>query len=112
VEDGGGLGNGYRVEFATHLLLAVAAGLAAVALARSGRYRLAIGVLRRGRSRLVVLLGAAGSLALLLHVMRLTEIGPKSYWIAPPVWLTGVTLVALLVVAVLDARAEPAPATV
>jgi hypothetical protein len=170
-EYGGGLGDGYRVELVAHLLLVVAACLVVVALVRSGRYRLEIGVPRRGRSRLVVLLGAAGSLALVLHVQRLSEIGPKAYWIAPSVWLTvvalvvpavaavatprrfgafllagwvggaaalfvaylsfadeklsndgfdigrtpillfGVTLVALLVVAVLEARAEPAPAT-
>jgi Caspase domain len=170
-EFGGGLGNGYRVELVAHLLLVVAACLAVVALVRSGRYRLVIGVPRHGRSRLVVLLGAAGSLALLLHVLRLSEIEPKAYWIAPSVWLTvvalvvpavaavatprrfgafllagwvggaaalfaaylafadeklgndgldigrtpillfGVTLVALLVVAVLEARAEPVPAT-
>jgi hypothetical protein len=170
-EFGGGLGNGYRVELVAHLLLVVAACLAVVALVRSGRYRLVFGVPRHGRSRLVVLLGAAGSLALLLHVLRLSEIEPKAYWIAPSVWLTvvalvvpavaavatprrfgafllagwvggaaallaaylafageklgddgldigrtpillfGVTLVALLVVAVLEARAEPAPAT-
>jgi hypothetical protein len=170
-EYGGGLGDGYRVELVAHLLLVVAACLVVVALVRSGRYRLEIGVPRRGRSRLVVLLGAAGSLALVLHVQRLSEIGPKAYWIAPSVWLTvvalvvpavaavatprrfgafllagwvggaaalfvaylsfadeklsndgfdigrtpillfGVILVALLVVAVLEARAEPAPAT-
>jgi hypothetical protein len=39
--------------------------------------RLEIGVPRRGRSRLVVLLGAAGSLALLLHVLQLSETGPR-----------------------------------
>jgi hypothetical protein len=171
-EFGGGLGNGYRVELVAHLLLVVAACLAVVALVRSGRYRLVIGFPRHGRSRLVLLLGAAGSLALLLHVLRLSEIEPKAYWIVPSVWLTvvalvvpavaavatprrfgafllagwvggaaallvaylsfadeklsndgldigrtplllfGSTLVALLVVAVLDARAEPAPATV
>ena len=170
-EYGGGLGDGYQVELVAHLLLVVAACLVVVALVRSGRYRLEIGVLRHGRSRLVVLLGAAGSLALLPHVLRLSEIGPKTYWIAPSVWLTvaalvvpavaavatprrfgafllagwvggaaalfaaylafadeklnndgldiggtpillfGVTLVALLVVAVLEARAEPTPAT-
>jgi hypothetical protein len=170
-EYGGGLGDGYQVELVAHLLLVVAACLVVVALVRSGRYRLEIGVPRHGRSRLVVLLGAAGSLALLLHVLRLSEIGPKAYWIAPSVWLTvvalvvpavaavatprrfgafllagwvggaaalfaaylafadeklnndgldiggtpillfGVTLVALLVVTVLEARAEPAPAT-
>jgi hypothetical protein len=62
--------------------------------------RLEIGVPRRGRSRLVVLLGAAGSLALLLHVLQLSEIGPKAYWIAPSVWLTVVALVVPAVAAV------------
>jgi hypothetical protein len=103
-EFGGGLGNGYRVELVAHLLLVVAACLALVVLARSGRYRLVIGVPRHGRSRLVVLLGAAGSLALLLHVLRLSEIGPKAYWIVPSVWLTVVALVVPAVAAVATPR--------
>ena len=103
-EFGGGLGDGYRVELVAHLLLVVAACLVVVALVRSGRYRLEIGVPRRGRSRLVVLLGAAGSLALLLHVLRLSEIGPKAYWIAPSVWLTVVALVVPAVAAVATPR--------
>ena len=103
-EYGGGLGDGYQVELVAHLLLVVAACLVVVALVRSGRYRLEIGVLRHGRSRLVVLLGAAGSLALLLHVLRLSEIGPKAYWIAPSVWLTVVALVVPAVAAVATPR--------
>jgi hypothetical protein len=103
-EFGGGLGNGYRVELVAHLLLVVAACLALVVLVRSGRYRLVIGVPRHGRSRLVVLLGAAGSLALLLHVLRLSEIGPKAYWIVPSVWLTVVALVVPAVAAVATPR--------
>jgi hypothetical protein len=103
-EYGGGLGNGYRVELVAHLLLVAAACLVVVALVRSGRYRLAIGVPRRGRSLLVVLLGAAGSLALLLHVLRLSEIGPKLYWIAPSAWLAVVALVVPAVAAVVAPR--------
>ena len=52
----------------------------------------------------MVLLGAAGSLALLLHVLRLSEIGPKAYWIAPSVWLTVVALVVPAVAAVATPR--------
>jgi len=103
-EFGGGLGNGYRVELVAHLLLVVAACLAMVALVRSGRYRLEIGIPRGGRSRLMVLLGAAGSLALLLHVLRLSDIEPKAYWIAPAVWLTVVALVVPAVAAVATPR--------
>ena len=51
-----------------------------------------------------MLLGAAGSLALLLQVLRLSEIGPKAYWIAPSVWLSVVALVVPAVAAVATPR--------
>jgi hypothetical protein len=104
MEGGGGFGNGYRVELVAHLLLVVAAGVAGVALARSGEYRLTPRSAGRGLSRLVIGIGVAGSVALLLHDMRIWNIGLAWYWVAPSVWLTVLALAVPAVAAVAAPR--------
>jgi Caspase domain len=97
----GGFGLGYRVLVAAHLVLLLAASVAGVALARSGAPHLRRGAPLGQLPWLMILLAAAGALALLVHVVQIG--GTTDYprrWVAYSVWLT-VLVAALPVVAAL-----------
>ena len=97
----GGFGAGYRVLVAAHLVLLLAAGVTGVALARSGAPQLRREAPLGQLPWLMILLAAAGALALLIHVVRIggTTDYPR-HWVAYSVWLT-VLVAALPVVAAL-----------
>jgi hypothetical protein len=100
-DSSGGFGAGYRTLVAAHLLLILAAAVAGVALARSGVIRLRRPAPMGQLPGLMVLLGAAGAVALLFHVTTIGSIdGYPRPWIAVAVWWTVLAL-ALPVIAAL-----------
>jgi hypothetical protein len=88
-------GDGWRLELVAHLVLVLAAGLAGLALARTAEVRLVRRLPQGELAWLVVLLGAAGALALFLHDQNLWHIPwPPSHWlVASSSWATVMALV-------------------
>ena len=104
----GGLGVGFWVELIAHLLLVLAAWLTVLALRRISEVRLA-GRRPHGASGwLVAVLGVAGAVALLFHVVELADTGSFGWFgwwsLAPAVVLTVMALVVPLGVAVVVPR--------
>jgi hypothetical protein len=97
---------GWWVELVAHLVLVLAAGLTALALARTGEVRLARRPHRGELAWLVVVLGGAGALALIFHDRTLWLIGAspqatnwvQAHWdyarvvIPPSIWATAMAL--------------------
>jgi hypothetical protein len=100
-DSSGGLGAGYRTLVAAHLLLLLAAAVAGVALTRAGQIHLRRPAPLGQLPWLIVLLGVAGAVALLFHVLRIGNLddypGP---WITVAVWWTVLVLALPIVAAV------------
>jgi Caspase domain len=92
LRDGGGYGAGLVVEVGAHVVLLAAGCVAAVALARSGDVQLHPQALRTWSSRLITLLGVAGTVALLVVDRRILNLGIEWYWSFVPIWLTVLAL--------------------
>ena len=88
-------GDGWRLELVAHLVLVLAAGLAGLVLARTAEVHLVRRLPQGELAWLVVLLGAAGALALFLHDQNLRHIPwPPSHWlVASSIWATVMALV-------------------
>ena len=99
MDEAGGFAVGYRALVAAHLVLLLAAGVAGVALARSGEAHIRRRAPTGQLPWLMILLGAAGAVALLFHVVRIaTTVDYPGRWVAHSVWLT-ILVVTLPVVA-------------
>jgi hypothetical protein len=93
-------GGGWWVEFVAHLVLALAAGLAGVTLALSGKVRLTRRPPRDEPAWLVVVLGGAGALALVFYDHELWAVPGEihGHWdhavvlLAPSIWATALAL--------------------
>jgi Caspase domain len=88
LRDSGGYGAGYGVEIAAHLVLLAGACVAGVALARSGEVQLRPPPRKLGLPQAIVLLGIAGTVALVVVDRRVLELGSAWYWEITPIWLT------------------------
>jgi hypothetical protein len=97
LREAGGYGAGLVVEVGAHVVLLAAGCVAAFALARSGDVQLHPQALRTRSSRLIILLGVAGTVALLVVDRRILNLDTEWYWSFVPIWLT---VLALLVPAV------------
>jgi hypothetical protein len=88
-------GDGWRLELGAHLVLVLAAGFAGLALARTAEVRLVRRFPQGELAWLVVLLGAAGALALFLHDQNLWHIRwlPSHWLVISPSWVTVMALV-------------------
>ncbi|HEX8931241.1 MAG TPA: hypothetical protein VGA45_20200, partial [Actinomycetota bacterium] len=92
LRDAGGYGAGFWVEVGAHVVLLAAGCVAVVALARSGDVRLDPQALRTRSSQLIVLLGVAGTVALLVVDRRILNLGAEWYWSISTIWLTVLAL--------------------
>jgi hypothetical protein len=88
LRDSGGYGAGYGVEIAAHLILLAGACVAGVALARSGEVQLRPPPRTLGLPQAIVLLGVAGTVALVVVDRRILNMGSEWYWEITPIWLT------------------------
>jgi uncharacterized caspase-like protein len=105
MDSGGGFGAGYRVLVAAHLVLLLAACVAGVALARSGEAHIRRRAPTGQLPRLMILLGAAGAVALLFHVVRIgTTDDYPGRWVAHSIWVTVLVITLPVVAAVLMPR--------
>ena len=92
LRDSGGYDAGFGVEVGAHVVLLAAGCVAGVALARSGDVHLHIQALRTRSSQLIVLLGVAGTVALLVVDRRILNLGAEWYWSISTIWLTVLAL--------------------
>jgi Caspase domain len=88
LRDSGEYGAGYGVEIAAHLILLAGACVAGVALARSGEVQLRPPPRTLGLPQAIVLLGVAGTVALVVVDRRILNMGSEWYWEITPIWLT------------------------
>jgi hypothetical protein len=100
LREAGGYGAGYGVELAAHLILLAGAGVAGVALARSGEVRLRPPPRRLGLPQAIVLLGIAGTVALVVVDRRILNLGSEWYWSITTIWLTVLALLVPVAAAV------------
>ena len=92
LRDAGGYDAGFGVEVGAHVVLLAAGCVAGVALARSGDVHLHIQALRTRSSQLIVLLGVAGTVALIVVDRRILYLGAEWYWSITTIWLTVLAL--------------------
>jgi len=92
LRESGGYDAGFGVEVGAHVVLLAAGCVAGVALARSGDVHLHIQALRTRSSQLIVLLGVAGTVALLVVDRRILNLGAEWYWSISAIWLTVLAL--------------------
>ena len=104
LRDAGGYGVGFWVEVGAHLVLLAAGCGAGVALARSGDVRLDPQALRTRSSQLILLLGVAGTVALLVVDRRILNLGAEWYWSISTIWLTVLALLVPAAAAVAQPR--------
>jgi hypothetical protein len=94
---GGGtyFGGGWWFELIAHMVLVLAACLAALALARTTEIRLMHRLPESQLPWLVVLLGGAGAVALLFHDLNLWHPSwlPARWYVAPSIWVTVMAVV-------------------
>jgi hypothetical protein len=92
LRESGGYDAGFGVEVGAHVVLLAAGCVAGVALARSGDVHLHIQALRTRPSQLIVLLGVAGTVALLVVDRRILNLDAEWYWSISTIWLTVLAL--------------------